>query len=425
MKHQYLSQLAHRTVDPPISWLMKLALENPNLISLAAGFTDSESLPLNEVREAVESILSEKKKGRQVLQYGAAAGDEKLRQLTMKGLEALDHSGEVRRCAYEWERTVMTHGSQQALYLVTEALCDAGDIVLVEDPTYFVYLGTLASHGVQTRGVAADADGIDLEALERVLSRLEKEGNLARVKMLYLITYFHNPTGVTTSLEKKRGALEILRRFEKKAGHRIFLLEDAAYRELRFAGEDVASALSIGGSEGRVIYAGTYSKPFATGVRIGYVSLPEPLLTVVKRIKGNHDFGTSNLLQQVVLHALESGLYERHLPAMRQRYRKKAAVMKGALKEHFPAAVSWREPAGGMYFWAKLPKKISTGVQSPLFRQSYKRNVLYVPGAFCYAPDVTRRPAQNEMRLSFGSASEMEIEEGIRKLGQVIGGLLK
>ena len=199
-----------------------------------------------------------------------------------------------------------------------------------------------------------------------------------------------------------------------------FGVEDAAYRELRFAGTDERSALTVRGFEDRVIYTGTYSKPFATGVRVGFGFLPEPVLSTVRYIKGNHDFGTANLLQQFLARALASGQYDRHLVALRKRYAFKARVMREALIQHFPAAVKWEMPRGGLYFWAQLPRTMKSGPHSKLFQAVLDKDVLYVPGALCYADDPTRRKPDNEMRISFGSASEGNICEGIRRLGIVL-----
>jgi 2-aminoadipate transaminase len=249
-----------------------------------------------------------------------------------------------------------------------------------------------------------------------VLDDLKHRGLLSRVKMLYLVSYFQNPSGVTTSLARKRAALEILKRYEKDAGHPIYLLEDAAYRELRFAGEEVPSALSI--SPARVIYAGTYSKPFATGIRVGYGIAPEPLLTVLSRVKGNHDFGTAHLLQQILRAALQSGAYEKHLTVLRERYSAKAGILTRALSALPTDAAQWAKPTGGLYVWAKT--KIPTGRKSQLFNRALEEEVLYVPGELCYADDPTRRVPRNEMRISFGGASDNELREGIRRLGKVL-----
>jgi len=446
MKKSALSQLGRRTEAPPISWLMQLTLDHPNLISLAAGFTDNESLPVVETRESLNEILASPGSGRAALQYGSTAGDPHLRRLTADRLWKLDsmegtdfnssadafprRAGDVRgalrrhgvaaRGNYSPERMLITSGSQQLLYMLSECLCELGDIVLVEDPTYFVFLGIAQSHGFSCRGIRLAADGIDVSHLEQTLESLRRRGELNRVKMLYLVSYSQNPTGITTSFVKKAAALATLKRFELAAGHPIYLLEDAAYRELRFAGNDEASALAAEGADERVIYTGTYSKPFATGVRVGFGILPKPLLKVVLRVKANHDFGTSNLLQQLLCRALASCRYETHLSQLQRRYARKAATMTRAMREHFPAEVLWQEPRGGLYIWARCPGPVKSGVKSKLFQRALKHDVLYVPGELCYADDPTRRKPNHEMRISFGGATESDIRTGIARLGATL-----
>ena len=414
-----LSRLGQRTTEPPISWLMSTALARPNLISLAAGFTDRESLPVSEVRELLDGLLGSAKTGRVALQYGTTAGDAGLRQLIGEHLHRQD-GGSVPASLYSPERTFISSGSQQLLYLLSECLCDPGDLVLLEDPAYFVYLGIVQSHGLECRGIPLASDGIDLGHLERTLELLKRSGAIRRLKLLYLVTYFQNPTGVSAVWEKKAAALELLRRYEKAAGHPIYLLEDAAYRELRFAGEDVPSLLAANRAADRVIYAGTFSKPFATGVRVGYGVMPERLLKVVLRLKANHDFGTSNLLQQLVKHALASRAYDQHLVTLRARYAHKAAVMVTAIRQHFPGSVEWEPPRGGLYVWARLPKTVKSGMKSKLFRAALRHDVLYVPGELCYADDPTRAKPNHEMRISFGGASVPDIRTGIARLGATL-----
>ena len=405
------SALARRTKEPPISWLMKLTLERPELISLAAGFTDNESLPLAATRELAEKLLRSARTGRPALQYGSTIGDLNLRRHTAERLAALDK----RPC--DPGEVIITHGSQQLLYLVSECLCDPGDIVLVEDPTYFVFLGIAQGLGFHCRGVRMASDGIDIAHLEERLSKFKKSGELKRLKFLYLVSYFQNPSGITTSFARKAAALDLLKKYERAAGHPIYLLEDAAYRELRFAGDDVPSAPR----KDRVIYAGTYSKPFATGIRVGFGVVPEPLRTVVARLKGSHDFGTANLLQQILLAALASCKYKEHLTRLRNRYAKKAGVMTEAISEHFPGSVEWDQPRGGLYVWARAPQPIKTGAKSKFFQAALNHNVIYVPGELCYADDPSRRKPNHEMRLSFGGATEKNIYEGIKRLGELLG----
>ncbi|MBI1177671.1 aminotransferase class I/II-fold pyridoxal phosphate-dependent enzyme [bacterium] len=422
-----LSAMGLRSGEPPISWLMDQALSHPKIISLAAGFTDNASLPISETRTILKNLLANSATARSALQYGNTMGDTVLRQATIKRLRAADKEAPGPRfnsahadAIYDPIRLLITHGSQQFLYMLMEALCDPGDIVLVEDPTYFVFLGMAQSHGLHCRGIRMTKDGIDVEHLGSVLGELQRSGSLPRVKLLYLVSYNQNPTGITTTLERKAAALNSLRRFERKAGHTIYLLEDAAYRDLRFAGSDVASALTVAGAERRVIYTSTYSKPFATGIRVGYGLLPPQLAKIVTRIKGNHDFGTAHLLQCILAEALNSGRFDRHLKKLRKRYAAKADAMGCALDRHCAGLLDWGQPQGGLYFWARIHGRGRSGAKSRLFQSALANDVLYVPGALCYADDSTRPKPDNELRLSFGSATEDDISEGIARLARAI-----
>lgn len=437
-----LSALGRRSDAPPITWLMILALSRPKLISLAAGFTDQETLPNTQTLSILTDILGDAKRGKAALQYGTTQGDPVLRELTSLRLLQQDQAASVGWTAsdfksgrgragssepsldvsaYAPERMILTHGSQQLLYLTCEALCDEGDIVLVEDPTYFVFLGIAQSRAIDCRGVKLDPDGLDLDSLEAQLERLKKSGEIKKLKFLYLVSYYQNPSSVTTSRAKKAAALKMLRRYERAAGHPIYLLEDAAYRELRFEGDDVPSLLAEPGAAERVIYAGTYSKPFATGIRVGFGLMPEALQTVCLRLKGNHDFGTANLLQQIVARSIQTGIYAKHVAMLRKRYAAKAAVMVHALEEHLPPSCSWLKPSGGLYVWTALPKHAKAGQKGKFFQAALDAEVLYVPGEVCYAEDTSRPRPANEMRLTFGGASEDAIREGVRRLGKAVG----
>lgn len=402
---------------PPISWLMAQALNYPGLISLAAGFTDDPSLPVERTRALMQEILSDVKTGQAALQYGTTVGDLELRRATAERLTTLDKGA----ISIGPDQLVMTHGSQQLLYLVAECLFDPGDIVILEDPTYFVYLGIMQGRGVRCRGVRMESDGVDLACLEAVLEEIKAAGELSRVKLFYSISYFQNPSGVTTSLEKKQKTLELLARYEREAGHPIYFLEDGAYRELSFDKNfSISSSLSLAKHASRVIYTGTYTKSFATGLRVGFGVLPEPLCTHVLRAKGNHDFGTANMMQKLLCRAMQQGDYVAHLEELRVRYQGKAKVMQEAMQEHFPKQVRWAVPQGGLYFWVKLPRAVSTGAKSKFFKAALDNEVLYVPGELCYAEDPARQKPDNEMRLSFGSATESNIQKGIARLGQAV-----
>lgn len=403
MTSRYFSAQARRTREPPISWLMRLKLERPDWISLAAGFTDDETLPVGLVRALTRRILARPATARAALQYGTTAGLPALRAVLLARLQQQDGAPYQNLTA---EDVVITNGSQQLLYLITEALCDPGDIVLVEDPTYFVYLSIL-----EARGVTPVPFG-SLEELAIRLDQLRRRGQLARLKMMYLVTYFRNPTGQSWSWAMKEEAYRLMRRFERAAGHPIFIVEDAAYRDLRFAGVDVPSFMKLDAGNRRVLYTNTLTKPFATGLKVGYGVLPAAVRIAVLRAKGNHDFGTSSFVQAIVEQALSGGQYERHLRRLAQAYGRKCAVLSQALGERFPH----QRPEGGLYIWTQTPDQQSTGFRSRLFRRALDAGVLYVPGELCFAGNRARSVPRHFMRLSFGAPTLAQIREGVRRL---------
>ena len=173
---------------------MREALDRPGLISLAAGFTDNPSLPVKETRAIIESLLKGKT-GQTHLQYGTTYGDKCLRKLTAQRLAHLDRCSKYGK-HYDPDRVLITHGSQQLLYILSEILFDPGDVVLVEDPSYFVYLGIMQSQGIRSKGIRMETNGLDLVSLETNLEALQKTGELARLKALYLVSYHSNPTGI-------------------------------------------------------------------------------------------------------------------------------------------------------------------------------------------------------------------------------------
>ncbi|XOV70143.1 MAG: PLP-dependent aminotransferase family protein [Verrucomicrobiota bacterium] len=416
----HLSELAQRIEAPPISWLMDQKLKYPDLISLAAGFTDGPSLPVEEVQKIFKTITRTKKRSMEILQYGVGAGRDLLRDLTASNTAKLDEQ-DANNPAYHTDRILITHGSQQFLYLLSEALFEKNDIVILEAPTYFVYLGMLQSFGVQSRSIPMKSDGMDIEHLKATLESLKKSGRLSSVKLLYLVSYFQNPTGYSTSYAKKKAILKLVRSYEKHAGHPIYILEDAAYRELKFpATPEQPSMLSLPHARDRVIYSSTYSKPFATGIRVGYGFVPEPLRTILLRIKGNHDFGTANLLQAVVEEALRSGLYSGHVHQLQAEYAKKSEWMCQSIRKYFSSQVRWNHPSGGLYVWAQAPDHVSTGPDSRLFKACLKERVMYVPGSYTYGEDLTPNKPDQSMRISYGSASRSEIQKGIKRLGAAL-----
>lgn len=392
---------------------MKLALERPGLISLAAGFTDEETLPVEEVSAITRQILGRPKSARAALQYGTTIGLPQLRHELLRRWRKQDAVGSP-LSAIGRNDILITNGSQQLLYLITEVLCDPGDIVIVEDPTYFVYLGIVEAMGL--RAIGFDS----LAALKWRLQQLKQKRQLARLKMLYLVTYFQNPTGHTWTLEARREALEILKHYQRAAGHTIYILEDAAYRDLRFEGQDVPSFKSLDLQNERVLYTNTLTKPFATGIKIGYGILPPELMRAVLRAKANHDFGTSNFGQFILARALADGLYQRHLPKIAAAYRRKRDAMVAALDAHFPGTARYQKPCGGLYVWVELDRHANTGAGSRRFRRALDAGVLYVPGQMCYCNDPARQVPRHFLRLSFGAPGLPQIKKGIRLLADAL-----
>jgi len=411
-----LSTRAHQTEEPPISYFMQQAVENPQIISLAAGLVDPLSLPADEVRAVVNDLLRDPRTAQAALQYGTTQGHGLLREKVYRHILGLDQL-EPNDVTFTAEDIILTTGSQQLLYMLGELLLDPGDIVITEAPSYFVYHGILGSLGIRTLTVPMDEHGMDTDALEGLLMRLEKSGELPRVKLIYTVDYFQNPTGLTLSLARRRHMLELARRFSK--ARRILILEDAAYRELRFAGVDIPSIKSFDRTNEYVILALTFSKPLAPGLKTGYGVLPRDLLAPLLRFKGNHDFGSSNLNQFILERLVGSSSYDRHVQHLREVYRSKRDTLLSALAEEFPPDLSpmrWTTPEGGMYVWLLCPPDVETGPGSRFMEACLREGVMYVPGSFCYVKGGV--VPNNEARLCFGVASHEQLREAVRRLGK-------
>jgi 2-aminoadipate transaminase len=238
------------------------------------------------------------------------------------------------------------------------------------------------------------------------------------VKLIYTVDYFQNPSGLSLAPERRRQLLELARRFSKR--HRILIIEDAAYRDLRFGENDVRSIKCLDTTNEYVAYCGTFSKSCSPGVRVGYGLLPRDIVQRVLWTKGNHDFGSANLNQHLIDRLLESGSYDKHAAELRDAYRAKRDIMHEALTQAFREwpAVKWTKPEGGMYFWLRFPAEMPTGPKSALMAECMKEGVLYVPGQFCHVTDSSGRLPANEARLCFGIATVEHIREGIRRLAK-------
>ncbi len=409
-----LASKALRTNDSPISTLIRLALETPGLISLAAGLVDESSLPYEEVAEAAAAVLAQPDAARAALQYGTTRGHAPLREKVLNHVCAADgvRPSELNLSS---EEVVITTGSQQLLYLLGEVLLDPGDIVITEAPSYFVFHGVLASKGVRVLAVPLDEGGMDIDALEELLRRLDRTGEIARLKLIYTVDYFQNPTGLTLALPRRQRLVELARRYSRK--QRILILEDAAYRELRFDGPDLPSIKSFDESNEYVVSTYTFSKPCAPGLKTGYGLLPRDLVGPVLRLKGGHDFGSNNFAQHILDRLLETGAYHKHVRRLVGVYRAKRDALLAALQREFGdwPETHWTRPAGGLYVWLSLPPNLATGPNSRLMRTALEEGVIYVPGEFGHVDDEGSLPT-HEARLSFGVAAPDQLDEGVRRL---------
>ena len=422
-----LSARAGWAANAPIAALMQQALDNPELISLAAGFVDVGSLPATAALSAVSSLLSHPQLAQSALQYGSVCGDTALRELLLQRLLAQDAADPQAPRApnpASLEQVVLSAGSNQLLAMVADALLDPGDCVVCDGPSYFVFTGLVESVGARCLAVAADADGMRVDALEQLLAAHASAGTLERIKAIYTVSYFDNPRGVSLARDRRAALVALAERYSR--AHRIYVIEDAAYRELRFSGLDQASVRAYDTNGETVIYAGTFSKTFSPGLRVGFGVLPKSLAPAVSAIKGNIDFGSPYLNQCILAQALRLGLYEPHVERLRALYARKAQCMLAALDEQLaPLGVcSYERPSGGLYIWLSLPSHVNTGPDGELFARARAAGVLYVPGQYCYPSGPEQ--STSGMRLSFGVQSEERIQLGVQKLAvaiaDVVGG---
>ncbi|OHE87221.1 MAG: GntR family transcriptional regulator [Verrucomicrobia bacterium RIFCSPLOWO2_12_FULL_64_8] len=403
------SSLGERAASPTIARLMAMALGNPDLLSLAAGFTDNRTLPVVEVAEAV-AALARRTGEPEYLQYGTNMGRPRLRQLLGEHLRRWEPSLDPADSA---SRVFITNGSQQALYLAVQVLCDPGDIMLVDRPTYFVFLEMLVGLGVTARSLPVDADGSSsLEGVRGLLDRMERTGEIERIKAVYFVSYFSNPSGRCLSVDEKTDLARAL----KERGLLPPVIEDAAYRDLYFA--DRPPAPGVVGlpdwSDFPCLYLSTLTKTFATGLKVGYgYCTDSEWLARMLHAKGHHDFGSANFNQAVLEEVLAGPAFERHLARIRPVYERKMQVLHETLEAENLRGCGWHwaRPAGGLYLWLEAPPQLETGMDSVFCRRCIEGGVLYVPGELCFGD----APRRNCVRLSYGVLDESRLREAGRR----------
>jgi 2-aminoadipate transaminase len=373
--------------------------QNRDIISFAPGYPAPETFPWAEFQEITRELLSGS--DGTVLQYGPTRGYLPL-------LEQLAGIMSARGVASAIDRLLVTTGSQQGLDLVARVLLDPGDVVLVELPTYTGAITAFRNVQAHMEGVRQDADGIDLGALDETYLRLTNAGR--RVRFVYVVPNFQNPTGLLISREKRRLLLEW-------AGRRnVLIVEDDPYRELYF--EDSATEADVrpmkaDDAEGRVIYLSSFSKTLAPGFRVAWIDAPAPLVSKFEMAKQAEDLCTGGLDQRVVYEASVRGILRRQIPVIRAHYQAKRDVMVASLKQAFGAELSWPAPRGGFFLWATLPATIDTDQMIP---RAVQHGVIYVAGEAFFVNGTGR----NIIRLSFSQPTVERIREGVSRLAATV-----
>ncbi|MGB9722815.1 MAG: PLP-dependent aminotransferase family protein [Chloroflexia bacterium] len=369
----------------------------PGMIYLAGGLPAPESFPVEVFRQACNTVLDEV--GAQALQYGTTEGYKPLRQYLAERMRNL------KGIACGSDNILLTSGSQQALEMIGKLFIDYGDIIVVESPSYLGAIQAFDLYAPRYVTVPMDEEGIILEELERILK-------IITPKFLYLVPTFQNPSGRTLSLERRRQLILLAEHYD------LLIVEDDPYGELRYTGEPVPPIKAFD-MTGRVIYLSTFSKILSPGIRLAWVVASEEFIRKLVLIKQATDLCTSTFIQYAAYAYCQSGVMEEHIEKIRAMYKVRMEAMLNALERYFPReGVSWTHPEGGMFLWVTLPEEIDV---EDMLKEAVANKVAFVPGSSFY---VDGRP-HSTMRLNFSNATPEQIEEGIRRLAEIVQRRLK
>jgi len=368
------------------------------LIPFTAGVPDAPTFPVAEIGAAVRTMLEQRAAAALEYLLSTPQGVPELRQLVVDRMEP---EVGLRLTA---ANVTITSGSAHAFASITQTFLDPGDIVVLESPSYGGAIRTVRGSHANLAGVPMDEEGMRMDALDDTLERLIAAGE--RPKLIYTIPTFHNPVGVTMPVERRRQMIEIAAR------HRVLIVEDDAYGELRYRGEPLPSVFALAGGHG-VLRCGTISKTIAPGLRVGWIKGPARLIDALVRMR--FDNGTSPFAQYLTCAYVEAGAFEPHVQLMRDVYRRKYEAMDAGLGEHCSGHGTWTEPDGGFFIWLKLPEG---GDCVKLQSAAWREGVGYFPGTSFY----TDGSGHEYIRLSFSSVSLAEINEGCARLGRVLAG---
>lgn len=299
------------------------------------------------------------------------------------------------------DQVLVTNGAKHAIDLICRALLDEGDSIVVTTPTYFTAIPIFRSFGVRFIEVGQDRDGLDVAELAVVLERLERAGERLP-KFIYNVPDFHNPTGVTMSLERRRRLIELA------AARGIYIVEDSPYRKVRFEGSSIPSLKALDSGH-TVFYVGTFAKLMAPGLRVGWVVASPDMIARMIQLKS--DGGSCPLTQRIIVEFLAAGKLDDHIARVQATYRRNRDTMVAALRRELPDA-RFEVPDGGYYVWLTLPDDVNGDV---LARAASDAGVTVIPGSKFFARSDGSHP-QNHLRVAYSHATPDEIEDGIRRL---------
>lgn len=382
-------QFAHRAEQlqsSVIREILKITMR-PDIISFAGGLPSPETFPVEHMKAAFDTVLSQQ--GKVALQYGPSDGYAPLREWIADSLS-------IPGVTITPDQVLMVSGSQQALDLLGKVLIEDHSKVLVETPSYLGALQAFSVYQPEFVSIPTDDFGLLPEEVEKIADG---------ARLLYALPNFQNPTGRTMSVERRLALVETCARLG------LPLIEDDPYGALSYNGEPLPKMLTMNPSG--VIYLGSFSKVLTPGIRLGYVVGPVPLIRKLEQAKQAADLHTSQLTQMVVYEAIKDGFLAQHIPSIRTLYANQCQAMLDALTEFFPAGVTWNKPEGGMFIWVTLPEHID-GMQ--LLEEAIAQHVAFVPGAPFYANE----PQKNTLRLSFVTVPPEKIREGVAKLAKLI-----
>jgi 2-aminoadipate transaminase len=377
-------------LNPSIIREILKVTEKPGILSMAGGLPSADTFPVEAIRAACDKVLSSAP--REALQYAASEGFAPLRDWVAAKLTGMGHPVGA-------DQVLITTGSQQGLDLVGKVMVDAGAPVAVETPTYLGALQAFNPYEPIYASLAGDGDG----PLPESIARLPHDAPGTR--FAYLLPNFQNPTGRVMPAARRDALVQAAQ------AARVPLVEDNPYGDLWFD-EEPPAPIASRWAEG-TIYLGSFSKVLAPGFRLGYVVAPRELCPKLLQAKQAADLHTPGFNQRVVHEVIREGFLDRHVPAIRARYKAQRDAMSAGLRRHLPEGSEWQEPQGGMFFWLRLPEGIDAMALLP---RAVEAGIAFVPGAAFYA----QSPDPRTLRLSFVTLSPEAISDGVAVLGRVI-----